>query len=184
VVNSKHRGTETWNEALDENAFRALYEEHFNYVWFTLRRHGVRARDLEDLTHDVFVACARAWDRYDTDRPLRPWLHGIAFRVASDHRRRGQVANEVPVGEVLATVDGPTAIDAVEASERRSLILDCLTVLSDDQRHVFVRHELEGESVVDIARALNIAENTAYSRLRLARRRFTEAVRRRASRGV
>ena len=105
-MNSKHRGTETWNEALDENAFRALYEEHFNYVWFTLRRHGVRARDLEDLTHDVFVACARAWDRYDTDRPLRPWLHGIAFRVASDHRRRGQVANEVPVGEVLATVDG------------------------------------------------------------------------------
>ena len=183
-MNSKNRGTENWNAALDENVFRALYEEHFDYVWFTLRRHGVRARDLEDLTHDVFVACARAWHRYDPARPLRPWLHGIAFRVASDHRRRGRIANEVPVGEVLATVGGPTAVDAVEASERRSLILDCLKVLSDDQRHVFVRHELEDEPVVDIARALGIAENTAYSRLRLARRKFTEAVRRRASRGV
>ena len=183
-MNSKHRGPETWNTALDENCFRALYEEHFDYVWFTLRRHGVRERDLEDLTHDVFVACARAWDRYDSDRPLRPWLHGIAFRVASDHRRRGRVANEVPVAEVLGASGGPTAVDAVEASERRSLILACLELLSDDQRLVFVRHELDGESVVEIAQSLNISENTAYSRLRLARRRFTEAVRRRVSRSV
>jgi len=183
-VKDKPRGPETWNAALNETAFRALYEEHFDYVWFTLRRHGVRERDLEDLTHDVFVACARAWDRYDPSRPLRPWLHGIAFRVASDHRRRGRIANEVPVGEVLGAIEGPTALEAVEAGERRRLILDCLQVLSDDQRLVFVRHELEGESVVEIARTLNIGENTAYSRLRLARRRFTEAVRRRVSRSV
>ena len=181
-MNDHDRGHETWHAALGETEFRALYEEHFDYVWFTLRRHGVRPRDLEDLTHDVFVACARSWDRYDPERPLRPWLHGIAFRVASDHRRRAGISREVPVPEVLGAVSEPGALDALEASERRRLVLDGLEVLSDDQRLVFVRHELDGESVVEIARSLNIPENTAYSRLRLARRRFTEAVRRRARR--
>lgn len=182
MVNNKPRGQETWNAALDEDVFRALYEEHFDYVWFTLRRYGIHERDREDLTHDVFVACARAWERFDSERPLRPWLHGIAFRVASDHRRRGRVANEVPVAEVRAIAEEQTAIEAIEASERRRLIVACLEVLSEDQRQVFIRHELEGESVVEIARSLNISENTAYSRLRLGRRRFTEAVRRRTSR--
>ena len=173
---------ENWSADLDESAFRAIYEEHFDYVWFTLRRHGGRERDLEDLTHDVFVACARAWERYDPERPIRPWLHGIAFRVASDYRRRASTAREVPVAEHLHQGTAPAALHALEAKERRALILAGLEALSDEQRLVFVRHELEEESVVDIARDLGIPENTAYSRLRLGRQRFTETVRRRTAR--
>ena len=174
---------ETWSADLDEHRFRAIYEAHFDYVWFTLRRHGGRERDLEDLTHDVFVACARAWERYDPARPIRPWLHGIAFRVASDYRRRASTAREIPVADHLYGGTGPAGVQAVEAGERRVLVLAGLETLSDDQRHVFVRHELEEESVVDIARDLGISENTAYSRLRLGRQRFTETVRRRMARG-
>jgi len=174
---------ETWSEDLDEDAFRVLYEEHFDYVWFTLRRHGGRERDLEDLVHDVFVACARAWLRYDPARPIRPWLHGIAFRVASDYRRRASNAREVPVADYPAADAGPSALDHLEAHERRALVLGALEALSDDQRLVFIRYELEGESVVEIARDLSISDNTAYSRLRLARERFTTAVRRLVAHG-
>ena len=74
---------------------RAVYDEHFDYVWHTLRRLGVRAADLEDLAHDVFVAFHRTRATYDPSRPIRPWLFGIAFRVSSDHRRRARHRYEV-----------------------------------------------------------------------------------------
>src|SRR5436190_1119565 len=34
-------------------AFRAIYDREFDYVWHSLRRLGIPARDLPDVTHDV-----------------------------------------------------------------------------------------------------------------------------------
>src|SRR5688500_13501181 len=59
------------------------FERGFPYVHKSLRRLGVRDADLEDLAHDVFVVAHRQLERYDPERPLLPWLFGIAVRVAS-----------------------------------------------------------------------------------------------------
>ena len=48
--------------------------------------------------------------------------------------------------------------------------------LDDDKRAIFVMAELHGESVVSIAAGLGIPVDTAYSRLRAARKLFREAV--------
>src|SRR5689334_8515619 len=67
--------------------FRAIFEAEFAYIFNTLRRLGVREPDLEDVTHDVFITVNRLLSEFDPSRPLRPWLFGFAFRVASDYRR-------------------------------------------------------------------------------------------------
>ena len=75
--------------ALD-GRFRELYAREFDYVWHSLRRLGLPPRELEDATHDVFLVVHQRLDQYDPTRPLRPWLFGIAFRVAADERRRAR----------------------------------------------------------------------------------------------
>ena len=45
-----------------------------------------------------------------------------------------------------------------------------------ERRGVFVMHDIDGIAAPEIAVALEIPLNTAYSRLRLARRDFGEAV--------
>ncbi len=162
-----------------EATFERVYAQQFDYVWRTLRRLGVRERDLEDKAHDVFVVVYRALDRYDPDRPIKPWLFGISFRVVSDYRRKAGFSRELPVetaGEAPDT--GPDAFEHVARAEQRALVSEALEALPDDQRAVFVMVELEGLAVPEIAATLAIPDNTAYSRLRLARRRFTAAVRR------
>ena len=47
-----------------------------------------------------------------------------------------------------------------------------------DRRAVLILHDIDGHSVPEIARALSIPLNTAYSRLRLAREQFKAAVKR------
>ena len=65
-----------------------VYTTHFRHVWHSLRRIGVPWADLEDAAHDVFVVVHRRLTDFDPERPIKPWLSGIAYRVASDRRRK------------------------------------------------------------------------------------------------
>ena len=56
------------------------------------------------------------------------------------------------------------------------MVLKALDALDLDKRAVLVMHELDGVAIPDVAMALSIPLNTAYSRLRLARRDFEKAV--------
>jgi RNA polymerase sigma-70 factor (ECF subfamily) len=159
--------------------FRALFEAQFAYVSHTLRRLGVRDADLEDVTHDVFITVYRLLPEYDATRPIRPWLFGIALRVASDYRRLARHAREVPVDPRPEPIDSAPPADEQLASEQaRRLLIDALDELDLDRRAVLVLHDIDGHAMPEIADALSIPLNTAYSRLRLARGDLGAAVRR------
>jgi RNA polymerase sigma-70 factor (ECF subfamily) len=163
--------------------FRALFEAEFSYVFHTLHRLGVRRADLEDLTHDVFVAVYRAFAKYDPQRPLRPWLFGIAFRIASDYRRRARYLRELSSDGVPEPADAaPPADERLAAEEARRLVIAALDDVELHRRAVLVLHDLDGQSMPEIAHALAIPLNTAYSRLRLAREQLRAAVTRRSLR--
>jgi RNA polymerase sigma-70 factor, ECF subfamily len=170
----------------DKNvSLRELFTAHAPYVWNTLRRLGVPALELEDLTHDVFVQVQRHLGEYDPTRPLRPWLFGFAFRVASQERRRAYRRHETRSGQEKEAVD-PTAPadDQLVSEEDRRLVLLALEAIDLDRRAVFVLSQIDEVPMTEVARALAIPANTAYSRLRTARVEFAAAVKRlRARRG-
>lgn len=157
--------------------FRALYEGEFDYVWNSLRRLGAPPKDLEDLVHDTFVTAHRRLDTYERSRPLRPWLFGIAYRTLSDFRKKAHHTKEVMDDSSVdaVQVDGAPD-DALEAKEKRALVMEAMESVELDRRAVMVMHDLEGHSVPYIAEVLSIPLNTAYSRLRLARAEFAKAV--------
>jgi RNA polymerase sigma-70 factor (ECF subfamily) len=160
-------------------AFRAVFEAEFDYVFHTLYRLGVRRADLEDLTHEVFVAVHRALADYDPARPLRPWLFGIAFRIASTHRRRAHHRREQPDERAGEAPDAtPLADEQLAGEESRRLLLAALDALPIERRAVVVMHDLDGCSAPEIAGAIGVPLNTVYSRLRLGREQLGAAVKR------
>jgi RNA polymerase sigma factor (sigma-70 family) len=152
------------------------FETEFDYVYRALKRHGVNASDAEDLAQEVFLVMWRRWADYDTERPLRPWLAGIAFKVAHDHRRRS--GREVPGGLVDAEDQAPGAEEHLASARARSLVLKALASLPEKQRTLIVMHDLDGASMREIADTLAVPLFTAYSRLRSARQAFAKSVRR------
>ena len=158
--------------------FPAIYRTEFSYVWNTLRRLGVPARDLEDLAHDLFLVVHRQIADYDPQRPLRPWLFGIAFRLVADFRRSSRQQREV-LGNPIEPTDGaPAADESMVAAQARALLMKALDALDLARRAVFVMHELDEIAIPEIAAVLGIPLNTAYSRLRLARAEVAAAARR------
>jgi RNA polymerase sigma-70 factor (ECF subfamily) len=156
-----------------EECVRA-FREHFAFVYRSLRRYGARPADLDDLVQEVFVVLWRQWASFDPQRPLRPWLAGIAFRVARRHVRRH--AREVVECE-LDPVDGAPDGEARLASARaRDLVLAALARLPERHREPLIMHELDEISVNDMAELLEVPLATVYTRVRRARQAFMKAV--------
>ncbi len=160
----------------------SAYREHFKVVWRVLRRLGVPAAQLDDAAQDVFLVVHRKLDGFDARAPLRSWILAIALRVASDYRRRALRARAHELDEALAA-GAPNPAQQSEMQESVRLLHAVLAELDDKKRSVFVLSELEQLSVPEIAAVLGVNLNTAYSRLRAARKQFEAALsRRRASR--
>ncbi len=163
----------------------AIFDEHFDYVWATLRRLGVRDADREDLVHEVFLKVHGRLADYDASRPLRPWLFGFAYRVAADHHRLARHRIEVLGAPGDSADDTVPADERVAALEERDLLLSALRSIELDRRAVLVMHDIDDVPVPEIAQMLDIPLNTAYSRLRLARGQLGAAVTRlRVARGA
>ena len=84
---------------VEEREFRTIFEQELSYVWHTLRRLGVRGDDVRDQAQEVFMIVHRLLPEFDRTRPLRPWLFGIAFRVASAYRDKARYRTTEELGE-------------------------------------------------------------------------------------
>jgi RNA polymerase sigma-70 factor (ECF subfamily) len=160
--------------------FHALYQQQFRYVFRTLRRLGAAAAEVDDLVQEVFTVVFQRLGDYERSRPIEPWLFGIAFRVASMHRRRrSRRVPEVALGaRELADEDAAGPEASLTDRRARELVLRALDALALDQRAVFVMHEIDEQPIPVVAETLAIPLNTAYSRLRAARAGFAARVRR------
>jgi RNA polymerase sigma factor (sigma-70 family) len=165
----------TWPVGPEVSACAAAFEAELDYVYRTLRRLGVAEGEAEDLVQDVFVVVARRWGDYRPERPLRPWLAGIARYIALDHARRHS-RREVATESIECRDEGPGPDDQLAAARRRALALRALASLPDSHRAVLVKYELDGESIRDIAAQWRMPFFTVAARLRRARLRFAAAV--------
>jgi RNA polymerase sigma-70 factor (ECF subfamily) len=152
--------------------FRAVFDDHREFVQRILRMHGLPARDLADARQEVFLVVHRRWSSYDPSRPLRPWLHGICHRVANARRRSARRRPEL-LGLELESVDPrPSPFDAAVTSEAKAIARRAIDAIPRGRRGVFVMSAWEERPMPEIARAMGIPLDTAYARLRLARRDF------------
>jgi RNA polymerase sigma-70 factor, ECF subfamily len=158
--------------------FRPIFERELPYVWSTLRRLGVKPADLEDVVHEVFVRVYRKLAEYDDARPIRPWLFGFAYRGAADYRRLARHRREAPGVDTDAPDPRAGPDEEVDLSDRRALLDRALEAVPLERRAVLVLHELEEKPVPEIADALGIPLNTAYSRLRTGRAELAAALKR------
>jgi RNA polymerase sigma-70 factor (ECF subfamily) len=152
------------------------FQRELDYVFRTLRRLGTGPGEVEDLAQEVFLALRWSWSEYDPSRPLRPYLFGIAFRIASAHRRK--FSREVAFGIVEVGDAGPGPDDALQIKQARATVLAALEHIPLPRRAVLVMHDLDDVPVSQVASVLSIPLFTAYSRLRKARKELEAAVRR------
>jgi len=144
-----------------------------------IRRRVPDPADAEDIVQEVF------YELVEANRLLMPIEHvtGWLFRVARNRitdlfrKKKPETFSDAAVededGRVLQIEDLLPSPDAgPEALYARNVLLDelesAVDELPEEQRKVFVAHELEGRSFKEIAAQTGVGVNTLLSRKRYA----------------
>ena len=157
---------------------REVVRRHLDLVWRVLRRAGLLPADAEDASQDVFWILARRIAAVP-EGAQRSFLVSTALRVAAD-RRRCKWHRDVDIGHEVderASL-APLPDEQLELARASELLDRVLTLLSDDDRAVYILSELEQLSRTEVASALGLAPGTVASRLSHARHAFDGALRR------
>lgn len=161
-------------------SFDQIYVQEFPFVWRCLRGLGVRDSELDDAAQDVFVTVHRRLSTFRGESTIRSWLFGIVRNVAFKHRRR--LARKPTTAQVLAPEPphlGPSPLERAQSNEAAAFVRTFLEQLNEKKREVFVLAVLEETNIPEVALALSIPLNTAYTRLRSVRSDFQKALARR-----
>jgi RNA polymerase sigma-70 factor (ECF subfamily) len=161
----------------DELTFDRVYAEHFPFVWRCLRGLGVPEVGVDDAAQDVFLIVHRQLGAFRGQSTVRTWLFAILRNVASNHRRavgRRAAGRESASQEVSPGAPGP--LEHAQNLEAAAFVQSFLAGLDEKKRAVFVLGALEEMSMPEVAAALSIPLNTAYTRLRRAREDFQRAL--------
>ena len=144
-----------------------------------IRRRVANEADVEDLLQEVFFELVRSHRLLLPIDFVTGWLYRVARNRITDlfRKKRPQAfsdgALETDEGELLELEDLlPSRDGGPEAEYLRSLLLEELTraiaELPQEQREVFVAHELEGRSFKELAAESGVNVNTLLSRKRYA----------------
>jgi RNA polymerase sigma factor (sigma-70 family) len=143
-----------------------------------IRRRVPDPRDAEDILQDVFYELVEANHLLMPIEHLTGWLFRVArnritdlfrkkkpesFSNTAAARKKTEDEEFLRLDDLLPSPDaGPDALYA------RNLLLDelesAVAELPDEQREVFVRHELEGRSFKQMAADTGVSLNTLLSR--------------------
>jgi RNA polymerase sigma-70 factor (ECF subfamily) len=159
---------------------RGLVDRYYDFVWRTVRFHGVPDANAEDAAQQVFCIVAR---RLGEILPVAEasFLFSTSVRVASEARRTAR-RRPVTTGEDEADAiesPMPSPEDLLDQQRAREVLREVLAEMSVDLQTVFVLYEIEELTLREIASMLSIPEGTATSRLRRAREEFRGIVKRR-----
>jgi RNA polymerase sigma-70 factor, ECF subfamily len=143
------------DQELRRQAVDRAYRDHAQDVYRVAYAILRESEAAVDATHDTFARAFERWEQYDTNRPLRGWLHGIVTHAALDAVRRRRVRQlALPVlgriGELDLAGSGHGGDPAVEVVRRR-IVDEGLAGLRPDARAAIVLRHYYGYDYAEIA---------------------------------
>jgi RNA polymerase sigma factor (sigma-70 family) len=165
-----------WMTGEQDHRISEAIEREQPRLWNFIRKRVVDQRDAEDVLQDVFYELVEAYRLMKPVEQVGAWLFSVARNRITDlfRKKKPEALTSDPVGitedgEVLLLEDMLPSRDAgPEAAYARSVLLEeldeALDELPEEQREVFIAHELEGRSFKELAAQSGLSVNTLLAR--------------------
>ena len=159
----------------DEDERRRAFETLYRITLPSIRSYA-RRRAPDDLADDVVAQTyLTAWRRCDEAvAGGLPWLYRTARFTLANHQRTER--RQLRVTQRVADTTDLAEPDGTAAADDRTLVLDAIERLSDDERELLLLVYWEHLSVKAVAVVLDCRPGTAAVRLHRARRKLRDAL--------
>ncbi|MBI3725642.1 RNA polymerase sigma factor [bacterium] len=153
-----------------EKACLELYERYKDEVFsFLLRLVGERELAL-DTSQEAFFRLYRFLDRFDPERPFRPWLHQIVRNAALDalrlRRKEKHMLADAPPAEARGENGG--VVGEVAGREEIADARRAIDALPEETRALLLQRHGLGMKLEDLAASFSCTERTVRNRLHMA----------------
>ena len=165
--------------------FEAAAREHRSFLLKIAVASTRNPADAEDIVQEALMRGYRGIKRFRGDCPLRIWMSRIVVRVAINHHRSlaRRLKRWVFFGDLQAVHDDGSVEDFEPVDPfglfDREAIFDMrkhVNRLPDEFRVPLVMLAVDGLTIPEIAKILEIPEGTVKSRIFYARKRLKESL--------
>lgn len=161
-------------QAGDRQAFAGLVEAYWDrlYRWLYHLTHD--RHTAEDLAQEAFLKAFSNLDRFQAGTNFQAWLFRIAYNRFVNHYRRAARTRQPLPPQLVA--GGPTPLEEAVGREVEQTLARAVGRLPNEFRAALLLRVEEGMSFKEIARILEITEETARWRVFKARQKLMEVV--------
>lgn len=185
-----------WNDAAavaavragNREAFRALVDHHGRSIFRLAFRMTANEHDAEEVVQDTFLRAYRRLDKFEERSEFSTWIYRIATNCALDLLdRRKHAKQEDPLygdedeREIQLPSSEPGPERQVLSGEMRQRVAAAMAELTAAERTAFTLRHLEGQSIEEISKTLEIkqgaAKNTIFRAVQKLRKALEPALR-------
>jgi len=155
----------------EERAFEQLVRRHLRMAHAVARsKLGGDSDDADDVCQEAFLSALERIDDCRNPERFGAWLGSIVRNKAHNYRSYLAVRQGPALESVASARSADDTSAAVERAEVEAGIREAMSHLTELQRKVFVRFDLEGWSHGEIAEELGISPGASRFHLHAARR--------------
>jgi RNA polymerase sigma-70 factor, ECF subfamily len=158
----------------ESRAWREFALRYTKFVYGLSLRMLRNQAEAEDASQETFLRVHKYFDRFDTTRPVEPWISSIAYNVCL-RRLKGvaRTSTKEADTEGLTSPEEAQGFDRMEdgaaSREEASLLQVGLASLAAQDRAILHMHYWQGMSTAEVSEAVDMPANTVKIRLFRAR---------------
>jgi RNA polymerase sigma-70 factor (ECF subfamily) len=151
----------------DHDAFGEFIDKYKETVFLCSRRLGLSEEEAEDVANETFLAAYKAIEGYSGRAELSRWLWSIAYRQGINYLRknRKEWQLEAEAGEQIGDSKEQGPAEAVESRETEQVVWEAVERLPRLWAIAVILYYREEKSIVDVAKIMQIKENTVKTYL-------------------
>ena len=149
---------------------KELYRQFYNYAFVIANRYSQASNDTEEIVNDAFFSCFTKINQFDLSMSFKPWFSKIVIHSAINYFKKYK--ENIPFREELGSAIQSTSDYCILSDLSQKEIVKMVESLSPGYRIVFKLYVLDGMKHEEIAKMLEISENTSKSNLSRARQKL------------
>jgi RNA polymerase sigma-70 factor, ECF subfamily len=172
----------------DRDAFRVLVERHSRSIFRVAYRMTGDEQDAEEIVQETFLRAYRSLEKFELRANFGTWVYRIAVNRTLDFlsARKSQMKEAYQISDspdpdenqvqVAAASPGPERL--LLSTEMKTRVAQALTLLTPAERVAFTMRHMEGRSIEEISKALNLkasaAKNSVFRAVQKLRQQLEE----------
>ncbi|SFB89493.1 RNA polymerase sigma factor [Ruminococcus albus] len=179
-------------KAGNKNAFKALYEEYYDRLYFFVLKNVDSKEAAEDITQDTFLKSMEKIDSLEKPENYVSWLHSIAYNRCTDmfRSRKSDVYfdtdEEFEAAMESHSLNEPVMVpeDYATDKDRARQLKSMIDSLKPDMKSALILYYYNDMSLADVAKTMGIPENTAKQKIFRARKKLKSKIEEMAGKGI